>query len=102
MHIFFGVRILFQASVMQFFFVNDMQFTSELICICLVISVVDLTMAQEGGIQFAKVITHLFYWPGCFKAISVLYECFNFNPIRNKNKSSSVNQKVNSLNLYPL
>ena len=52
---------------MQSFFVNDMQFTSELICICLVISVVDLTMAQEGGIQFAKVIIHLFYWPGVLK-----------------------------------
>lgn len=42
----------------------DIQITSELICICLVISVVDLCMAQEDSMQFAKVITHLFYWPG--------------------------------------
>lgn len=76
---------------MQFFFVNDMQFTSELICVFLVISVVDFTMAQEGGIQFTKVITHLFCWLGLFKVISVLYECFNSNPIRSKSKNRSVN-----------
>lgn len=71
---------------MQFFFVNDMQFTSELICICLVISVVDLTMAQEGGIQFAKVITHLFYWPGILKQYLFCMSVLSLIPLETKTK----------------
>ena len=71
---------------MQSFFVNDMQFTSELICICLVISVVDLNMAQEGGIQFAKVIIHLFYWPGVLKQYLFYMTVLTSNPLETKTK----------------
>lgn len=63
-----------------------MQFTSELICICLVISVVDLTMAQEGGIQFAKVITRLFYRPGVLKQYLFYMIVLTSIPLETKTK----------------
>lgn len=101
-HIFsFEVRVLFQQSIVQFFCLNDMQFTSELICTCLLISVVNLTIAQGAGIQFAKVITHLFQWPGVLKQYLFCVNVLNFNLPKKRNKNKSVNQMFNSLNLYP-